>query len=394
MIVEVFLFLILGCLAGIAMGLIPGIHPNLILLLTPMFLSLQASPLSIVAFVVSMAVVNSIADFIPSMLLGAPDSGSELSVLPGHKMLLKGNGYHAVKLTVIGGFFSMLVCIALLPVIVFFVPASYALLRPFMHTILLAFVTIMILGEKKKLLALCCFLMAGSIGIMIDKLPIDSSLALFPVFTGFFGLSMLVIQLKNKTKIPEQRTEDLPISGKRIGKSVFLGTLGGIFSGLLPGVGSSQIAAFASTDKNDHSFLVSIGAITTANIILSFLALWLISNPRSGVAMVVDQLMQVGANEFLLMVVVSLISCCIGAVATLLIAKKAVIMIEKVNYTLVSLFVIIFLVLLIAFYTGIYGLFLAGLCCSLGIFVNMSGIKRGNLMGMLLVPTILFFIGL
>ncbi len=393
MFLEMLAFLLLGCAAGIIMGLLPGVHPNLILLLVPLFMAVNAEPVLMLVFIVAMAVVNSMVDAIPSILLGAPDSGSELAVLPGHKMLMNGNGYAAVRLTVTGSFGAMLLCIALMPLIVFLVPNAYALLRPYMHVMLIAFVTLMLLSEKKKLVALCCFLMAGIIGILSSSLPIDRNLVLFPIFSGFFGMSMLILQLKNKTKPPEQSLDAAPVSKKTKTRSVLTGTLGGIFSGLLPGVGSSQIAAFASIDNNDHSFLMKMGAITTANVILSLMALWLISNPRSGVAMVVDQLMEIGFNEFLVMIAASVAACAIGAMATLAIAKRFVKILQKADYTKISASVLAFIVALIFLFTGVYGLFLAGMCCSLGIAVNLSGIRRGNLMGVLIVPTVLFFIG-
>ena len=116
---EILLAIIVGLLVGVLFGLIPGLHPNTIILLVPLIAQLSLPPLVIIAFVVSLGISNTFVDFIPSMLLGAPEAGNELSVLPAHKMLLQGNGYDAVKLAVIGGLGSILLVIALFPSIIF-----------------------------------------------------------------------------------------------------------------------------------------------------------------------------------------------------------------------------------------------------------------------------------
>src|SRR3989344_7891079 len=108
MLFELFLFLLTGIICGVFFGLIPGIHPNTIVLFVPFFLSLSVDPLFLIAFIVALGITNSIIDTIPSILLGAPDAGNELSILPGHKMLLRGQGYDAIKLTVVGSFYSIL----------------------------------------------------------------------------------------------------------------------------------------------------------------------------------------------------------------------------------------------------------------------------------------------
>ena len=101
MFLEVLFFILLGIVFGVLTGLIPGVHPNLIVLTIPILMALNLEPLVLLAFIVSLAVTNSITDFIPSILLGAPDSGNELSILPGHRLLMQGLGYQAVKLCLV-----------------------------------------------------------------------------------------------------------------------------------------------------------------------------------------------------------------------------------------------------------------------------------------------------
>jgi len=393
---EVLFFIVLGIVFGVLTGLIPGVHPNLIVLTIPILMALNLEPLLLLAFIVSLAVTNSITDFIPSILLGAPDSGNELSILPGHRMLMQGFGYHAVKLTVIGGVGSVILCIILLPVLIFFLSPFYSMIRGYIYLLLIFIVLVMVLTEKgikKKSLAIVCFFLAGFIGLLSNELPINNTLILFPILSGLFGMSLLILQMKKRVSIPKQKEGEVFVSKKLTNRSILLGTLGGISSGFLPGVGSSQIATLATVDKNDHSFLTTIGAITTSNIILSIISLFLIGRIRSGVAVVIDQFVVLTLNEIIFIAFVSLVSCGVAAIITLLLTKRFLKLIGKVNYSSISLFILLLLASLIIIFTGLYGLFLAIICCSLGIFANLANIKRGNLMGVLILPVILFYMG-
>ena len=393
MLLELFLFLLAGIICGVFFGLLPGIHPNTIVLFVPFFLALNLSPIYLITFIVALGITNSIVDTIPSILLGAPDSGNELSVLPGHKMLLRGNGYDAIKLTVVGSFYSIAIVFLLFPLFVIFLPPLFSVSKPFIYLLLIGIVAIMILTEKgnKRMIAALLFLMSAAIGMIADKIPTNGVLLLFPIFAGFFGLSQLLLGIKNKIKVPKQKMSEFDVSRKTITKSSFFGTLAGSASGFLPGVGTSEIASLAAIDKNDKSFLITLGAITTANTILSILSLWLIERSRSGLAVAIDQLFNIGFNEIILILFVVLVAGGISVTLTLILAKKTVKIIEKIDYTCISIVVCICLIALTVIFTGFYGVLLLVTCTALGIFTNLIGVKRSVLMGVLILPTIFFY---
>ena len=90
MFIEILLAVLLGLLAGTVTGLIPGIHVNLVSLLALTFspyLMQYTTPVSMAVCIISMSVTHSFLDFIPCLFLGAPDSDTALSILPGHKLL-------------------------------------------------------------------------------------------------------------------------------------------------------------------------------------------------------------------------------------------------------------------------------------------------------------------
>ncbi len=391
---EILLFAGLGLIVGVLFGLIPGLHPNLVALFIPLIAAADIGPTNLIVFIVTVAVSNTFVDFIPSMLLGAPEAGKELITLPAHKMLLEGNGYDAIKLAVIGGLGSVVCIIALLPIIAFSIPPIYEIVKPYTYLLLIFIVFLIVSSEdnnRKRVVSFLCFILAGIIGLLSSQMSIDRNLVLFPILSGMFGVSMLLLSAQSKIKI-KKKSDDIFVSSRQTRRAILFGSVGGIFSGLLPGVGASEVATLSSVDKNEKSFIITVGAVTIANTIVAMLAIWLISNPRSGTAAVMDQLVSIGLNESLLIAAISLAIAGISAVITLKAAKKFLNKIETTDYALMNKLIIGLIFLLTIIFTGLQGLLLLATCTALGIFTNNSQVKRSILMGVLILPTILFYL--
>ncbi|MFA5741268.1 MAG: tripartite tricarboxylate transporter permease, partial [Candidatus Izemoplasmatales bacterium] len=100
----IIIFCFLGIIAGIIAGLTPGLHANniaIIALTSPFFGE------DFAAFILSMCIVQTFVDFVPTIFLGAPDTETFEGVLPGHAMLLEGKGMEAICLTVFGGIIAI-----------------------------------------------------------------------------------------------------------------------------------------------------------------------------------------------------------------------------------------------------------------------------------------------
>lgn len=175
MLVEILIAIFLGIIAGIFTGLIPGIHINLVSILilsSSLFLLNFFSPLSLALFIVAMAITHTFLDSIPSIFLGAPDGGMELSVLPGHKLLLEGRGYEAVFLTVVGSFFAVVVALSLVPVLIPLMSWGYPLIQPYIVWILIVASIMLIYRESKSRFgALLVYFLAGLLGIGVLTMP-------------------------------------------------------------------------------------------------------------------------------------------------------------------------------------------------------------------------------
>lgn len=394
---EIILFLLAGTALGIVLGLLPGIHPNMIILAVPFLASLNLDTANLIVFVVALGVANTFAEFIPSILLSAPDSESGLATMPGQRMLASGKGLVAIRLAVGGGLVATALCAVLLPLVSCVIPALYTASRGIIWLILTAFVVLMIATERvrnKIFWATVCFVLSGLIGILAFRLPIDRTFVLFPIFTGLFAFPHLLLQIRSSVQMPMQSRNPESPKLRSIIRPAALGTAGGILSGLLPGIGSAEIASVITIDKNDRTFLASMGALAASNIMISFLALWLIGNPRSGVAVALDQLITVDMQAFLTIAFSIVLAAGIAAPLTLLLARTLLDKLQKINYVRLSQIVFLFLVAAVALVTGPLGLLLAITCCGLGLFVNIIEVKRGIMMGVLILPTILFFLGI
>lgn len=143
---EVLAYALAGVALGVVTGLIPGLHVNN---LTPFLVMLAAgASTGMAALIVAMSITNVFINYIPSTFLGAPEEGTELSVLPAHRLLLEGRGYQAIKLTAIGCLGGVIISAVLaLPFMVAVTPA-YELIRPQMHWLLVAIVIAMIALER------------------------------------------------------------------------------------------------------------------------------------------------------------------------------------------------------------------------------------------------------
>ena len=395
---EFFLAFLLGILIGVAAGLLPGLHPNNVV---PIILSLSYlfGPLPSAIILVTTGVVNSFIAFIPSILLGAPEDSTALGVLPGHKLLLQGRGFEAIKLCITGCFGGVLISTLSIPLFALIVPTLYNFIRPNVQWILIFVVLYMVLSERgrDKIYSFSIFILSGVLGLLVLNNLSDAML--FPLLTGMFGLPMLLLSIFEKTSLPENFSFDEEIiDRKSLLSCIGIGSFAGIIAGLLPGVGSTQSTILTQQafqrKRDERSFLISIGAITSSDIVYSTLALWLLGNPRSGIAVGIGKLLEVGFKEAILFIVFILISAALATIITLKFTKIALSFLKKINYQKLCIATSIFLFILTIVFSGLIGILVLITSLSIGFIPNKIGIKRTHMMGCLLVPTILFFMGI
>lgn len=401
MFIELLIALFLGVGTGIITGITPGIHVNLISVLVVSFSALLlniTSPIVLAVFIISLAITHTFLDALPSIYLGAPDAGQELNVLPGHRLLLRGEGHNAIVYTVIGALGCIILGIALFPFFIWSMELIYPYLKGVMGYLLALIMTYMIAKEKKKWLkSLTVFLLSGALGLMVLSGIPNLNQPLFPLLSGLFGFSILLVSLLQKSKIPKQDlSKPLTISNKNVVKSVGAASGMGFIAAFLPGFGSSQAAIVATQavgDIGDEGFLSLVGGINTANMLISIGTVYALDKARNGAIVAVKDLLgSVSFSEMLLFLGVALAAGGLGAILTLSLSKVFAKLIVKVNYNHIIWSILIFITLLTIYFDGVIGFLILITATAIGLVTSFWGLGKNHLMGCLILPVILFFV--
>lgn len=398
--IDIILLVIIGIGAGVITGLLPGIHPNtitaFIISISPLLLS-TFSPQAVMVGIVSMSLTNAFVSFIPSIYLGAPESETSLSVLPGHQMVLHGQGYEAIYLSVVGGVGVMIIALLLMPLLTFILPFLYATIRSYITFIIIVVVLLMIGMEKKKIPAMGIFLLSGILGMITSSPILLSPHTLFPIFTGLFGISAILLNCNQGVSFPPQNIQKNEIERKTSFLGVIKGFISGMVVGILPGIGPSQAGVLVTSitrGKGVKEFIIALGSINTVSTLFSLLSLYLISKPRSGAAVAIEWMSGIPTfQEFLLLIASAVIATGIAAIITLKLAKTFIMWMEKVNYQALLLIIMISLTIMVGILTGFPGLLILFTATAIGLLPPLWGVKRTQAMGVLLLPIIMWGIG-
>ncbi len=437
----------LGVLLGVFTGLVPGIHVNLVSFLivsssASIFAAVSVftgdtatAALLAASLITGMMISHSFLDIIPSVFLGAPDPAASLSVLPGHRLVMGGRGYRAVLFSAYGSLGALFVGLALLFPVRFIMGEPgllYERLVPYMAAILTVLVVFLIVQEGKKAggkeryrrmgFALLSFFLAGFMGFLLLDSPNIAVLfvapvgtdtttrVFFPLFTGLFGLSTLIISLRDNATIPEQGTDEKWEGyGKSGYASTLTGTVAGLIVGWFPGITSaSATTAIKSVSSEDSAedFIMSVSGVNTAGVLFSLVALFTIMKARSGAVHAVENILLAGGGgisewsgflpplTFAALLFSATLASVLAFFLTLKIGRYAAGKMAGINYPFLVKGVGLFLVAMTLVLAGPFGLFILMLATVIGMIPALAGISRVHLMGVLLLPIILYFSGL
>jgi len=251
----------------------------------------------------------------------------------------------------------------------------------------------MIFSEKNKLQAFLVMIITGILGYLVLDLNLKEPL--LPLLSGLFGSSMLLLSIKQKTKIPKQKTNFKRIKLKNMMRPLSGAIIASPFCGFLPGLGGGQAAVIGNqiSRTNEKDFLILLGIVNVFVMGLSFVSLYSISRTRTGAAAAVQSLLgQVTFQSLILIIIVCLIS---GIISFFLTKKLSILFIkyiEKIDYNKLSKWTILFLSVLILIISGILGLFVFGISTLVGLYCIQLNVKKTQMMGCLLIPTILLYL--
>jgi len=341
-----------------------------------------------VTFIVAMAITHTFLDFIPSIFLGCPDTDTELSLLPGHKLVQKGKGYEAILLTAYGSLAAIFLLIIIAFPSLFIVEKTFPYLKEIIPFILILISILLISTEENKLTALKIFLLTGFLGYSLSTLDIKEPL--LPLLTGLFGSSIIIKSIKNKTKIPKQIFSKPKIKLK---KPIIASLLSAPLCSFLPGLGSGQAALIGNliSRENTKGFLTLLGITNTLVMGFSFIALFAIQKTRTGAAAFIGEVVPSLGKEYFILILVSIfISGIISFYLVKYIGLRFSSHIEKVNYEKVSYFVLGILVLIVFLVCGFFGLLIFILSTLTGLYCLKFKVRRTNMMGCLMIPSIIW----
>ncbi|MBI4452963.1 tripartite tricarboxylate transporter permease, partial [Candidatus Woesearchaeota archaeon] len=380
-------------------GLTPGLHINLVALIllsvSPVLLG-YTNVIAVASFIIAMSITHTFTDFISATYLGAPSDDTAMAVMPAHKLLLQGMGHEAIRLATIGSLLCLILTIAIAPLLVIAVPFIFSSVKNYVGWILLAVVIFMISREEnwnKKFWAFAVVMLSGILGLIVFNIP-NLKDPLLPMLSGLFGISVLLLSLNQKVVLPAQHiTETIGVKARDTAKSLTSGVLSGSLVSIFPGLGPAQAAVISGqfvkrTDTN--SYLILVGGINTVSMILSLITLFTIEKARNGSIIVVQQLMQnIDMNVLILFLSVALVAGGIATFLTMYTSRIFSKVMNKVNYSILSLAIIAFVGLMVLYFSGFIGFLILITATAIGIVPNITDISRSNSMACLLIPIIL-----
>lgn len=396
---EMLIAIIIGTLCGIVTGLAPGIHVNLVVTLvigSSGILLKHTTPEILCIFIIALSITHIFLEFIPSTFLGAPDASTILSVLPGHRYLLAGNGMMAVKLSCIGCFFGIIISSILVYPVIKLIPAIYPFIKNYMAFFLLFIIGLMILQNTKKIWAITVFLLAGVLGLLVLKYSSVKD-PLFPLLTGLFGTATLILSMNERNSIPEQyKTEEIAVDKKIAVKALFSGQCSAIVMALFPGLSPAIAALFGmQLTKNigDHGYMMLQGCINSAGFIVSIITLYTIEKARNGAVAGIQELaMNLGQTEILLFIITALVVAAVAVPITFWFGRIFAVYVPRIPYRKLSITicgVIVVLTIVLSSWQGILVLITA---TAIGIIPGIVKVTRTMAMGCLLVPTVVYYL--
>lgn len=428
-----------GYLLGVISGLVPGIHTNnfaLILLAFSPILSDHGLPvICIAAMILSNSISHTFHDIIPSIFLGAPGEDTALAVLPGHTLLLEGQGAQAIRLSALGSAGSVVISLLTVIPLSFLFVKGYQIIQENMAYILIFVVFVMIMTEKgeylrgegrihvwrRRAFALILFGMSGMLGVLAFRMDYLSypligwgeGSILLPLLSGLFGASQLIISLFSDPVIPLQYDSRPDLERSKVIRAVVTGSVLGSIVAWLPGVSSSIATVFArifvrgdesSGDRSEDNeaflssskeFIVSISGVNTSNAIFGLMALAFIGKTRSGAMVAIDELLggiSLEASIVVLFLCAILLTSLLSYFSTIHLGDNIHHLLENIDYPKLCYGIIFFLAVMVLLSTGVFGLLIFIIAIPIGMLAPFLEVKKSHCMGVILLPVIMYFI--
>jgi putative membrane protein len=383
-----------GIALGTCSGLVPGLHANNFALLLAAFAPAMPGPARYVgAAMLAAGVVHTFLDIVPALALGVPDPAMAASALPGHRLVLQGQGKEALRLSALGSGLAVAFAVPLALPVTAAMERAYPTIRAHLPLVLGSVVALLLVTERSSWARIGAALAVAGSGVLgiatldipaAGILPAGSMLA--PLFAGLFGAPVLVEALGGEG-VPPQAGPTVTTSRRFVCVVALVGTLAGAVVGYLPGI-SSAIAATGALvvlpQRGPRPFVVATSGVNTSNTIFALFALVALGSPRTGVLVALDN---TGAPLVLPLYLCAVtIAAAVGFVLVLVVGDRYLSLVGSIDNTRLSVGVLAVLCLLVFALTGAIGVAVFAASALVGLIPGRFGARRANLMGVLIVP--------
>jgi len=301
---------------------------------------------------------------------------------------------------------------------VYAMPVIYNLFSPYYWFALLAVVIFMFMSEWPKeadlgrtpreklwlawrqiLGGLLVFFASGILGFVATYsglIKLESAFArLTPLFIGFFGVPWVLRNILSKKEIPRQDTRDVVETAP---SAIIVGSASGIIGGgiaaffpIITGGMGALIGGHMASSRGDDTFIISQGA---ARLVYYTGALYFLFHPtmrvtRGSVAWLVGGLYTPKTwTEFYAGAAVIVFAAGLSFLVTLYLSKAVSKLLSIISYEYISIAVLVFLVGLVLYLTGLPGLLLMIAATTVGFTAMVFNTRLSYCLGSLILPVL------
>ncbi len=243
------------------------------------------------------------------------------------------------------------------------------------------------------------FLCSGVLGVMaMDGLVPGENIwkgvegnMLMPLFTGLFGLPLLLGS--SRGRLPEQEAEADPLpSVTGALKGSFMGGLVGWLPGVTATAGAVLSTMLPRSRGGPEEFISTVSAVGTGAAVLGLGTLLLIGKGRSGTLLAMQEAMPaLSVSDMPSLLLCILFTSLVSYILTLRLGRGLLLRAQGRDLTRLNQGALVGMVILSFILAGPGGLVLLTLSTILGTFPGKVGISRVHLTGCLLLPILLYY---
>jgi len=387
-----------GGLLGVASGLTPGLHANnFAMVMAAAASEVPVPPLVLATGMLTAGVVHTVLDAVPALALGVPDASMAMTALPGHRLVIAGQGREALRLSALGSGLALAFSLLLALPTTWLMKRAYPSISSHLPLVLAAVVLGLFATESSnrgRIVGSILFAASTALGVATLDLslsaPLGQGSALTPLFAGLFGAPVLIDALDGGG-VPPQGSPAVTSSPWVVILTALAGACAGAAVGYLPGVSSAIAAVLALTvlpsSGGDRGYVVATSGVNTANSVFALWALVALGSPHTGVLVAVDRIGAPPNVPVLLSAV--LLGGAVGLVAMVAVGDRYLDFVRQVRYERISVGVCGLLVGLSYLFAGVLGIGIFVASTALGLVPVRLMARRVYLMGVLIGPLML-----